>query len=103
MYPELSTAELETRLKEGETVNLVDVRETDEWEAGHIKEARSIPLSELLERLGELRQGDREIVLICRSGGRSGRACDYLHAQGYNVVNVTGGMLAWSGDVAYGE
>ncbi|WP_425414610.1 rhodanese-like domain-containing protein [Paenibacillus harenae] len=103
MYPEMTTAELENRLKEGKAVNLIDVREPDEWQEGHIKEARSIPLSELQERIGELRQGNEDIVLICRSGGRSGKACDYLHAQGFNVVNVTGGMLAWPGDVASGD
>ncbi|CAM3929774.1 rhodanese-like domain-containing protein [Paenibacillus alkaliterrae] len=103
MYSEMTTVELESRLKEGKALNLVDVREQDEWEAGHIKEARSIPLSELQERMDELKQGDQEIVLICRSGGRSGKACEFLHAQGYKVVNVTGGMLAWAGEVALGE
>lgn len=102
MYPEITAAELENLLKEGKAINLIDVREPDEWQAGHIKEARSIPLSELQERMGELEEGGEEIVLICRSGGRSGKACDFLHAQGYKVVNVTGGMLAWPGAVATG-
>lgn len=103
MYPEITTAELESQLKEGKQINLVDVREPDEWEAGHIKEARSIPLSELEDRIEEFQQGDKEIVLVCRSGGRSGKACDFLQAKGFKVVNVTGGMLAWSGEVALGE
>ncbi|NIK75478.1 rhodanese-related sulfurtransferase [Paenibacillus castaneae] len=103
MYPEITTAELESQLKEGKSINLVDVREPDEWEAGHIKEARSIPLSELQDRLDELQQGEQDIVLVCRSGGRSSKACDFLNAQGYKVVNVTGGMLAWPGEVVYGE
>lgn len=103
MYPEITTAELESQLKEGKQINLVDVREPDEWEAGHIKEARSIPLSELEDRIEEFQQGDKEIVLVCRSGGRSGKACDFLQAKGFKVVNVTGGMLAWSGEVALGQ
>jgi rhodanese-related sulfurtransferase len=103
MYPEMTAAELEIQLKEGKQLNLVDVREPDEWQDGHIKEARSIPLSELQERMNELKQGDQDIVLICRSGGRSGKACDFLHAQGFKVVNVTGGMLQWPGEVVYGK
>lgn len=103
MYPEITTAELESQLKEGKQINLIDVREPDEWEAGHIKEARSIPLSELEDRIEEFQQGDKEIVLVCRSGGRSGKACDFLQAKGFKVVNVTGGMLAWPGEVALGE
>jgi rhodanese-related sulfurtransferase len=103
MYPEMTAAELDEQLKAGKTLNLVDVRESDEWQEGHIQEARSIPLSELQERLDELQQGDQDIVLICRSGGRSGKACDFLQAQGYKVVNVTGGMLQWPGEVATGE
>lgn len=103
MYPEISAAELETQLKDGKSINLIDVREPDEWQEGHIKEARSIPLSELQDRISELQQGDQEIVLICRSGGRSGKACDFLQAQGYKVVNVTGGMLQWPGEVAFGS
>ncbi|WP_424765655.1 rhodanese-like domain-containing protein [Paenibacillus sp. sgz302251] len=103
MYPEMTTAELQSQLKEGRTINLIDVREPDEWQEGHIKEARSIPLSELQERMDELNQGDQDIVLICRSGGRSGKACDFLQAQGYKVVSITGGMLAWPGDVVIGK
>ncbi|OMF36712.1 sulfurtransferase [Paenibacillus sp. FSL H8-0548] len=103
MYPEITAAELESQLNEGKAINLIDVREADEWQEGHIKEARSIPLSELQERINEFKQGEQDIVLICRSGGRSGKACDFLHAQGFKVVNVSGGMLQWSGEVAYGE
>ncbi|MDQ8735250.1 rhodanese-like domain-containing protein [Paenibacillus sp. LHD-38] len=103
MYPEMTAAELDIQLKKGKKLNLVDVREPDEWQEGHIKEARSIPLSELQERINELQQGEQDIVLICRSGGRSGKACDFLHNQGYKVVNVTGGMLQWPGEVVYGQ
>jgi len=106
MYGEMTAEELRSKLAAGENVNLVDVREPDEWQDGHIKEARSIPLSQFVERVHELHredQEDQEIVLICRSGNRSGKACDYLATQGYTVINVLGGMLAWQGEVATGE
>ncbi|WP_336785952.1 rhodanese-like domain-containing protein [Paenibacillus sp. MMO-177] len=102
MYPEITPAEVEERLKNGEKLNLIDVREDDEWEAGHIAEAVSVPLSQFGERYEELPK-DQALIMVCRSGGRSGRACDFLHAQGYNVTNMTGGMLVWTGDVAYGK
>jgi len=104
MYPEWTTDELAERLKKGEKLNLVDVREPDEWEAGHIAEARLIPMSQLAGRVNELFENDEEeVILICRSGGRSTRVCDYLAQQGYSVVNIAGGMLSWNGDVVTGE
>lgn len=104
MYPEWTTTELAERLKKGERLNLVDVREPDEWQAGHIAEARLIPMSQLAERVSELFENDEEeVVLICRSGGRSTRVCDYLAQQGYSVINVAGGMLSWDGEVVTGD
>ncbi|WP_028560048.1 rhodanese-like domain-containing protein [Paenibacillus pinihumi] len=102
-YPEWTTDELASKLASGEAVNLVDVREVEEWEEGHINQARLIPLSELTDRLDELKQGEEPIVLICRSGNRSGRACAYLANEGYTVINIAGGMLDWSGDVVTGS
>jgi rhodanese-related sulfurtransferase len=72
---------------------LVDVREQDEWDAGHAPEAVFIPMSQLQERLGELPEG--RFLVICHSGGRSARTTEYLLAQGHDAVNVEGGMLAW--------
>ena len=74
---------------------LLDVREVDEWQAGHAPDAQFIPLSELEARVGEL-AADRRIVAVCRSGARSERATRFLRAQGYDVVNMTGGMRAWA-------
>ncbi|WP_397326794.1 rhodanese-like domain-containing protein [Paenibacillus sabuli] len=94
---------METKLKRGEKLNLIDVRELDEWTEGHIAEARHLPLGELPGRVAELYEDeDAPLVLVCRSGGRSGKACDYLSAQGYNPINMQGGMLAWSGGVKTG-
>jgi rhodanese-related sulfurtransferase len=74
---------------------LLDVREPDEWIAGHAPTARLLPMSELIERIDELPDDD-PLYVVCRSGGRSARVVAYLAAQGYPAVNVDGGMQAWS-------
>ena len=75
---------------------LLDVREADEFVAGHAQGAISIPLSELNERYVELNK-DSEIYAICKSGGRSGQPSGSLQDAGYNVTNVIGGSLDWHG------
>ena len=75
--------------------HLVDVREDDEWLAGHIEGAQHIPLGELGERLGELPPG-RSIVAVCRSGARSGAAVRGLKQLGYDAENLDGGVAAWT-------
>jgi len=74
---------------------VLDVREDDEWAAGHIDGAIHIPLTELPGRLHELPDADR-LVVICRSGARSARATTYLQQIGIEAVNLDGGMKAWS-------
>ncbi|WP_131103248.1 rhodanese-like domain-containing protein [Ornithinimicrobium sufpigmenti] len=74
---------------------VVDVREADEWAAGHAPGAVHIPLGEVPARLGELPESDEPLPVICRSGGRSQRAVQWLVQQGFDVVNVDGGMRAW--------
>ncbi|AKU14784.1 rhodanese-like domain-containing protein [Luteipulveratus mongoliensis] len=73
---------------------VLDVREQDEWDAGHAPGAVHIPLAEVPARIDELPDAE-PLPVICRSGGRSGRAVQWLSAQGYDVVNVEGGMKAW--------
>ena len=73
---------------------LLDVREPDEWTAGHAPGAKHVPLGELNARVDELPK-DRPIVAVCRVGGRSGKAAEALQASGYDVVNLDGGMQAW--------
>ncbi len=73
---------------------LVDVREVDEWQAGHAPGAIHIPLGEVVSRVGELPQGD--VYVVCRSGGRSGRAVAWLRENGFDAINVGGGMQAWA-------
>ena len=74
---------------------LLDVREQEEWDAGHAPQAQHIPMSELAGRLGEL-PSDQEVLVICRSGGRSARVTAYLNANGWDARNVDGGMQQWA-------
>jgi rhodanese-related sulfurtransferase len=74
---------------------LIDVREQAEWDAGHAPDARLVPLSELQDRVAELPENERFLV-ICHSGMRSMRATAYLRSDGFDAVNVTGGMVAWA-------
>ena len=80
---------------------LLDVREADEWQAGHIDGARHIPLGQVPSRLAEVvglaeGAGDEQVVVVCRSGGRSARAVAWLLDNGVDAVNVDGGMGAWA-------
>jgi rhodanese-related sulfurtransferase len=74
---------------------VLDVREQDEWDAGHAVAAQFVPLSELHERVSEV-PTDGQVLVVCRSGGRSLRATAYLRSQGIDAVNVNGGMQAWA-------
>jgi rhodanese-related sulfurtransferase len=76
---------------------LLDVREADEWDAGHAPAATWIPIGEVAARVDEL-SADRPIVAICRSGARSRAVAEALVAAGYEVVNVDGGMRAWAAE-----
>ena len=75
-------------------LHLLDVRENDEWTAGHIDGAQHIPLRELADRLAELPK-DRTIVAVCRSGVRSEAAVRGLRRLGYEAENLEGGVNAW--------
>jgi rhodanese-related sulfurtransferase len=76
-------------------VFLLDVREDDEWAAGHAPEAVHIPVGTLNERAAEIPQ-DREIYVICRSGARSAYAANALTGAGWQAVNVADGMTGWA-------
>jgi rhodanese-related sulfurtransferase len=74
---------------------LLDVREDDEWAAGHAPEAVHIPVGALAERAAEIPQ-DREVFVICRSGARSAYAAQALAGAGWKTVNVADGMTGWA-------
>lgn len=95
---EILPDELIAKLEKGEKLQLIDVREVEEWNAGHMKEAKLIPLGFLPYRLEEL---DKEtpLIMICRSGARSHHACEYLQELGFDATNLVGGMLSWPGEV----
>ena len=83
---------LPAELPEG--VTLLDVREPDEWAAGHAPQAVHIPMGELAGRLEDL-PADDEVYVVCRSGGRSARVTAFLNANGWDAKNVDGGMQSW--------
>lgn len=83
---------------EARTLNIIDVREADEFASGHLPGAINLPLSDFLERYGELDK-DKSYHIICRSGARSAQACAFLEEEGYDVTNVAGGTIAWMGDL----
>lgn len=93
MVPIVSIADVADDLPAG--VMLLDVREDEEWVAGHAPNAVHIPLSELVKRLGEVPK-DGDVYVICRTGGRSARVTEYLNNNGWTAANVDGGMWAWS-------
>ncbi|MCY9669937.1 rhodanese-like domain-containing protein [Paenibacillus alginolyticus] len=101
-YKELLPHEVLERIKQKENVTILDVRDHDEWESGHIYGAKHIPLSQIARALNEIKP-KQETIIVCRSGNRSGMACDYLSSMGYHVTNMTGGMSEWSGEVEYGK
>ncbi|TVY06756.1 rhodanese-like domain-containing protein [Paenibacillus cremeus] len=91
----ITPAEIKQRLANGETLDIIDVREDEEVAQGMIPGAKHIPLMQVPERLAEIPQNG-ETIMVCRSGNRSGRACDFLAAQGLtNIKNMVGGMLEW--------
>ncbi|HSD01502.1 MAG TPA: rhodanese-like domain-containing protein [Gaiellales bacterium] len=91
--PEVAAADAAEEIAGGALV--VDVREPVEWDAGHIPGSVLIPLGELGARVAELPR-DRRMVIVCRTGSRSGYAADALHGAGYDVANLRGGLFAWA-------
>lgn len=92
MAVEVTPLGVEDLMRSGAT--LVDVREPDEWSAGHAPDAHLIPMSQVEARVGEI-PADRPAVVVCRSGGRSNAIAQLLSSHGINAVNVAGGMRAW--------
>ncbi|WP_212575713.1 rhodanese-like domain-containing protein [Streptococcus oralis] len=90
----ISTSELEVKLRE--PIQLLDVRTPTEFRRGHIKNAKNVPLTEI----GSYTPATKEtLYVICHSGVRSKLAAKKLKKKGYDVINVRGGMSAWTGQV----
>ncbi len=79
----------------GPSAVLLDVREDDEWQRGHAAAAQHIPMGEVPGRLAEI---DRSATLyvVCKAGGRSAKVAEFLARDGFEPINVDGGMLAWA-------
>ena len=101
-YAQIISDEVAAKLNAQENIEVIDVREQDEWNSEHIPQAKHIPLGQLPNRMSEL-DPSKEYVMVCRSGARSGRACDFLSANGFKVTNMIGGMLGWNGEVKLGQ
>lgn len=96
---EITVRELKERIDRGDAPRLIDVREPHEHVICSIPGAELIPAAQFVQRLGEL-DPEAEIVIHCKSGGRSGRAVEILKARGFtNARNLTGGVLAWINEV----
>ena len=91
--PEIRIDELATARESG-LVPLVDVRQPEEYEAGHVPGAKLIPLADVVARVGEI-PTEGPVYVICQTGSRSQRAADYLRNRGIEAYNVAGGTKAW--------
>lgn len=91
--PEVDVHEARRRSEAGSA--FIDVREADEHAAVRSPDARLVPMSSFVERFEEEVPADREVLVMCRSGGRSARVAAFLRERGVDAVNVSGGILAW--------
>lgn len=91
----ITVTSLSNLLKQKADIQLIDVREKDEFIFDGIHNAKNIPLSELDQHLDEFDK-ESEYIIICRSGNRSDMACEYLTSKGIRTTNVQGGMIEWN-------
>jgi rhodanese-related sulfurtransferase len=94
MAQEVTIDQLEQAIAQGATV--IDVREANEFESGHVPNAKHIALNTIPDRISEIPK-DEQVWIICQAGGRSMTAANYLEAQGFDVVSVAGGTGSWIG------
>jgi adenylyltransferase/sulfurtransferase len=97
---EITATELKQRLDAGEDVQIVDVREPDEYAVARIPNSIHIPLAQVLNRMSEIDPA-RDTVIHCKMGGRSARAIEALTRSGFEgkLTNLKGGITAWSNEV----
>ncbi len=93
--PDTVDVQTVANVKERDDVVVLDVREQWEYDEGHIPGVTLIPMDQVASRLSEI-PTDKEVIVTCRSGNRSGQIADFLRQQGYdNIHNMAGGILAW--------
>ena len=97
---EITATELKKRMDNGDDIQLIDVRQPDEYAFAKIEGAKLIPLGEIVNRMDELNQ-NRETIVHCKAGGRSAQAIEALKRAGYTgeLKNLRGGITAWSNEV----
>jgi len=97
---ETTAAELKQKLDNGENIQLIDVRQPDEYDFAKIKGAKLIPLGDILKRMDEIDES-KETVIHCKAGGRSAKAIEFLEKAGFKgkLSNLKGGITAWSNEV----
>ena len=97
---EITATELKERIDRGDDLQIIDVREPNEYDIARIPGTRLIPLGQVTERMGEIEEG-RETVVHCKGGVRSAKAIEALTRSGFKgkLVNLKGGITAWSNDV----
>ncbi|VEU82224.1 rhodanese-like domain-containing protein [Acholeplasma hippikon] len=98
MFQKITTSELEKLMQLG-NIKIIDVREKDEVDSGHIEGIIHIPLGELTSHLNKLKK-NQVYYIICRTGNRSHIAAEILTELGYKVVNILGGMSCYNGELA---
>lgn len=98
---DITVQELKERIDAGTAPVMIDVREPHEWDQQHLEGVEKVSLGTLPAKLVDLASyKDKEVVMICRSGGRSGRATMFMKQEGFsNVRNLAGGMLAWRDNI----
>jgi rhodanese-related sulfurtransferase len=97
---EITATELKQRLDRGDDIQIIDVREPDEYNIARLPNTRLIPLGQVVARRGEIDES-RETVVHCKGGGRSARAIEALSRAGHRgrLINLKGGITAWSNEV----
>ena len=97
---EITATELKRRLDAGDDLQIIDVREQNEYDTARLEGSKLIPLGQVLSRAGEI-DPNRETVVHCKLGGRSAKAIEALTRAGFagRLLNLKGGITAWSNDV----
>lgn len=97
---EITASELKAKMDAEEDIQLIDVRQPDEYAFANIEGAKLIPLGEVITRMDEI-DPSRETVIHCKMGGRSARAIEALQQRGFtgSLSNLVGGITAWSNEV----